>query len=143
MNRAEFQRLADVRVREAEALLAAGLWDGAYYLAGYAVECELKAAIITRVQTDPGLLFEEKHKNFQRDCWSHSLSSLVKLAGLELQLDNRQQTDPMFQDRWSLVAVKWSEKVRYEFKTESEARLLVAAVNDPSFGVLPWLVSLR
>ncbi len=45
MNRMEFQGLAEIRIREAEILLAAGAWDGAYYLAGYAVECALKACI--------------------------------------------------------------------------------------------------
>src|SRR5204863_304605 len=45
VNRTEFQQLAEVRIKEAEALLAAGLWDGAYYLAGYAVECGLNACI--------------------------------------------------------------------------------------------------
>ena len=50
MNRLEFQQLAEVRVREAEALLAVGLWDGAYYLAGYAVECALKACILRLVE---------------------------------------------------------------------------------------------
>lgn len=30
----DFQDLATVRIREAESLLAAGLFDGAYYLAG-------------------------------------------------------------------------------------------------------------
>src|SRR5207248_2168644 len=38
MTRTQFQELAEVRIAEAAALLAAGLWDGAYYLAGYAVE---------------------------------------------------------------------------------------------------------
>ena len=45
MNRNDFQQLADVRINEAEALLVQGKYDGAYYLAGYAVECGLKACI--------------------------------------------------------------------------------------------------
>lgn len=43
LSRSDFQRLADVRIAEAKVLLDAGMWDGAYYLAGYAVECALKA----------------------------------------------------------------------------------------------------
>jgi HEPN domain-containing protein len=42
MDRYEFQELAKVRLKEANALLAAGLYDGAYYLAGYAAECALE-----------------------------------------------------------------------------------------------------
>ncbi len=43
MNRAELQRLAKDRLLDAKALFAARRWSGAYYLAGYAVECALKA----------------------------------------------------------------------------------------------------
>jgi HEPN domain-containing protein len=50
MNRADFQQLSELRLREAQALLAAGLPDGAYYLAGYAVECALKACIAKRTR---------------------------------------------------------------------------------------------
>jgi len=47
MNRAELQALAELRISEAQALLTlpAPMPDGAYYLAGYAVECALKACI--------------------------------------------------------------------------------------------------
>ena len=45
MNRSDFQQLADVRIDEAAVLFAQGKYDGAYYLAGYAVECGLKACI--------------------------------------------------------------------------------------------------
>jgi HEPN domain-containing protein len=51
MNRFDSQKLASLRLREAKALLAAGFPEGAYYLAGYAVECALKACL------DLGLLF--------------------------------------------------------------------------------------
>lgn len=37
--------LAQIRLQEAQALLKAGLPDGAYYLAGYSIECALKACI--------------------------------------------------------------------------------------------------
>lgn len=49
MNRIEWQRIAEERARDAEALLAAGQWSGAYYLAGYAVECGLKACIARQI----------------------------------------------------------------------------------------------
>jgi hypothetical protein len=38
VNRNDFRELPRARLREAEALLAAGHYSGAYYLAGYAVE---------------------------------------------------------------------------------------------------------
>ena len=45
MNRKELQALSRVRLREARALARLGMNDGAYYLAGYCVECALKACI--------------------------------------------------------------------------------------------------
>ena len=41
----ELRALAELRIREAEILFAAGGSDGAYYLAGYAIECDLKSWI--------------------------------------------------------------------------------------------------
>jgi len=51
MNRNDFQQLADVRIDEAVVLLDQGKYDGAYYLAGYAVECSLKACIAKLTDT--------------------------------------------------------------------------------------------
>ncbi len=45
VNKTDFERLTEERVNDARALLAAGRWPAAYYLAGYAVECALKACI--------------------------------------------------------------------------------------------------
>ena len=53
MNRADFQKLAEIRLEEAATLLNAGKFDGAYYLSGYAVECGLKACIAK--QTKAGI----------------------------------------------------------------------------------------
>jgi HEPN domain-containing protein len=50
VDRKDLQALSNVRLKEAKALLGAGLWDGAYYLAGYAVECALKACIAKQTQ---------------------------------------------------------------------------------------------
>jgi hypothetical protein len=57
MNRAELQQLAEDRRLDAEALLAAQRWAGAYYLAGYAVECGLKACIMAYVERT-GVIFK-------------------------------------------------------------------------------------
>jgi hypothetical protein len=50
VDRKDLQELSTVRPKEAAALLKAGLFDGAYYLAGYAVECALKACIAKGTQ---------------------------------------------------------------------------------------------
>ena len=69
VNRTEFQILADVRLRRIKTLLDNGQWDGAYYLAGYAVECGLKACIakLTKEFDFP------PEKELHAKCYSHDL----------------------------------------------------------------------
>jgi len=133
MNRTQFQQLAETRVREAEVLIAAGQWSGAYYLAGYAVECGLKACIakLTNQHDYP-------NKELAVQCYTHKLEVLVKLAGLKLQLDADASSNSTLGANW--LAVKdWDEKARYEQWAEPDARTLVSAVADANNGVLPWI----
>jgi HEPN domain-containing protein len=134
VNRTEFQQLAEVRVKEAEALLAAGRWDGAYYLAGYAVECGLKACIakLTKAEDFPD-------KKFAADCFTHDIEQLVRLAGLKPAIDAETKADPQLALNWGVVK-DWSESRRYDRTPEPEARKLVEAITDPTHGVLPWLM---
>lgn len=128
MNRAEFQQLAEVRIKEAEALLAAGMWDGACYLAGYAVECALKACIakLTRAEDFP--------PRETRDYYTHDLAKLLKTAGLETAW-KAATAKPEFKKRWE-VCEEWEEGSRYERPTEAQARDLYQAITDPTNGVL-------
>ena len=77
MNRNDLQGLARLRVREARTLLKAGHSAGAYYLAGYAIECALKACIAKAVKRHqfPDL-------RTVRESYTHDLRELIKLAGL-------------------------------------------------------------
>ena len=50
--RSEFQELATLRLAEANVLLTQNYPDGAFYLAGYAVECALKSAICKALNID-------------------------------------------------------------------------------------------
>ena len=43
LNRKELQDISKIRLKEATALLELGFFDGVFYLAGYFVECGLKA----------------------------------------------------------------------------------------------------
>ncbi len=80
MNRAHWQAVAEEQIVAAQDLLAARHWASAYYLAGYAVEFGLQACILVH-GADTGIIFEDK--DFSRECWTHTLKDLVKLAGLE------------------------------------------------------------
>ena len=72
MNRKDFHQLAELRLKEARALLAAEFPDGAYYLAGYAVECGLKACIAKRTREHDypdKKLVNKSYTHDVEDCW--------------------------------------------------------------------------
>jgi len=50
LNLQKLKDLAFIRIREANLLLQHNNFDGAYYLAGYTIECALKACIAKQVQ---------------------------------------------------------------------------------------------
>lgn len=134
MNRTDFQQLADARIAEAGVLLANGMWDGAYYLAGYAVECGLKACIakLTKAEDFP------PDKETIGKIYTHKLATLLEAAGLKSDLDAEAKANKTFADNWS-IAVKWNEKSRYARTPEIAARALVEAVTNPTSGVLQWI----
>ncbi len=133
MNRIDFQDLANVRIEEAKVLLDAGKWDGAYYLAGYAVECGLKACVarLTKVDDFPD-------KDFAARCYTHSIERLVDLAGLKTLRDADMAADAALSRNWAVVR-EWDETSRYARYTRAEAESLYAAVADAGHGVLQWI----
>lgn len=137
MNRSELRQLAQDRILDAKALLDAGRWSGAYYLAGYAVECRLKACILAFVEKS-GAIF--KNKKFLEGCWTHELEKLLKTADLEAELGGAMQATPTLAAYWGVVK-DWSELSRYEQKSELEARQLYEAVTHDPDGVLQWITS--
>ena len=50
--RSELKKLANIRLAEAKSLLENGYYDGASYLAGYALEMALKARICKILEID-------------------------------------------------------------------------------------------
>lgn len=133
MNRTQLQHLAEERVCDAESLLSGGRWSGAYYLAGYAVECGLKACIakLTHEHDFP-------NKALAMQCHTHKIETLVDVAGLKLRRDTDAAVSPAFGSHW-LVVKDWDETARYQGSTELQARKLFLAVTDASHGVLPWI----
>lgn len=134
MNRSEFQKLADLRAHEAGVLLAARCYDGAYYLAGYAVECALKACVArkTRRYDFP------PPRNEVDACYTHDLARLLKAAGLDKDFAAARSADPVLSDNWDIVQ-QWSEQSRYVRISRSRSLDLNRAVNDPHHGVIAWL----
>lgn len=135
MNRTQLRQLAEDRILDASALLAAQRWAGAYYLAGYAVECGLKACIMARVEAT-GAIFQDK--KFSEKCWTHDLEDLLTLAGLEPALDLDTAANPALFRNWAATK-DWTETSRYEQRTQLEAQGLYDAISNIPDGVLQWL----
>jgi HEPN domain-containing protein len=133
VNRSDLQILSRVRLAEAKTLLSAGRPDGAYYLAGYAVECALKACIARGTKRHD---FPEK-KNVDAS-HTHSLKDLVRVANLEAGHLEEAKRDIVFREYWNLVQA-WSEQSRYRRHDSKDAQALVRAVADRSHGVIAWI----
>jgi HEPN domain-containing protein len=134
MNRIDFQELAEVRIAEAEALFRQGKHDGAYYLAGYAVECALKACIARQTNQHD---FPPKPDTV-REYYSHKFKDLLKVAGLTDIHKADTLADPRFNANW-LIVLQWSEQSRYERRSQPEAENMIAAITDANHGVRPWI----
>jgi HEPN domain-containing protein len=102
---AELDAIAAARLEDAKALLAAGRFDGATYLCGYAVEVSLKARIC-RVLNWPE--FPSTGGEFQayRSFQTHELDVLLRLSGQETRIKQNHF------GLWNAVAV-WKAESRY------------------------------
>ena len=132
LTRREFQRLAELRAREAGALLRSRHPIGSYYLSGYAVECALKACIAKQTRRYE---FPPKAK-YAREIYTHKLESLLKLAGLDKHLDNEMATNFALARNWGVVK-GWDEESRYR-SSGLKGKDLHAAIAGPD-GVLSWI----
>ena len=132
--RAEFQELAETRLKEAKALLDLGMWNGSYYLAGYAVEVALKACIIKMLMATDAF----PNKDFSKNCYTHAIENLVVLAKLFGSRKTATDSDPDLHANWLLLR-DWSEEKRYHNIDRTEALALYTAIADGTHGVLPWI----
>ena len=133
MNRDDLIELARIRLKEAQTLLKNRNYDGAYYLCGYVVECGLKACIAKQTKQ-----YDFPDKNTVNQSYTHSLNTLVRIAGLERALDKEMKRDPKFGLNWAVVK-DWSEESRYEKHAKKEARDLWTAIVNKKAGVLKWI----
>jgi hypothetical protein len=136
MNRAECHQLARERMADVKALLASKRWALAYYIAGYAVECALKACIQVRISSETEVLFEDRR--FSEKCWTHNLEVLFDCAGLKTSFDAELAANPDLKYNWTIVRV-WNEASRYEFTPRIKALELFESITDKKHGVLTWI----
>jgi hypothetical protein len=130
--RRDFKLLANLRAEEARILLAKGKSQGAYYLAGYAVECALKACIAKKTKR---FQFPSKPEEARR-IYSHRLEELLDAAGLKDQREKESQSNPFFAANWNTVKA-WTEESRYK-STGLNGKDMYNAVTGRD-GVLPWI----
>ncbi|GAB4469550.1 MAG: hypothetical protein OHK0029_42210 [Armatimonadaceae bacterium] len=109
-------------------------FQGAYYLAGYVVECALKACIARRTQAD-----DFPPEDTRRTHYIHSLKDLARTAQLNHLLDTEVSQRTPLGTNWETV-VKWDVTSRYDAnKTQQDAKSLLQAIQHPTEGVLIWL----
>lgn len=119
---AELRRVARARLTDAKALCKAKRYDGATYLAGYAVEVALKARICKSLGWKD---FPETTREFEGllTFKTHKLPLLLRLSGRE-QIVKRK----VFVE-WSAVA-SWDPETRYRAvgtSSKNEAELMIAS----------------
>ena len=102
---AELDNIARARIEDAKVLFAAGRFDGAAYLCGYAVEVALKARICRTLNWAE---FPSTGGEFQayRSFQTHELDVLLRLSGQETRLKQNHFS------LWNAVAV-WKVESRY------------------------------
>ncbi len=134
MNKTDLMQLVDIRLSEAEVLLEAKKYHGAYYLMGYTLECAIKVCITHQVQQ-----FDFPNKQLAQKSHTHDLSDLLAVAGLKQKLRKREISNEDFEINWN-IAKDWSESSRYDCTIKrQQAEDLFKAINNEHSGVLTWL----
>lgn len=133
LNRRRLRELAQARLSDASLLMKGRRYDGAYYVCGYVVECGLKACIAR--QTKRG---DFPDKTAVEASYTHSLTKLVKIAGLQAELDIEAAADKAFEQNWGIVK-DWSENSRYQKHTRQETHALYDATADNGHGIFQWI----
>jgi HEPN domain-containing protein len=137
-SRNDFKKLSDLRLDEAKILLKSGLYDGAFYLGGYAIEFALKARIckvldITHYLDESDYYFD----SFR----THNLEELLILSGLKRKFYSSCKKSPELLLNWQITST-WNEELRYASPgkcSEDDAKKFINAIKDPKEGVLTWI----
>jgi HEPN domain-containing protein len=116
----DLRAIAAARLEDARVLLAAGRFDGAAYLCGYAVELALKARICETLGWSG---FPETSKEFQpyQSLRTHSLEVLLTFTG------QQHSVKANYLAEWSTVAA-WDPESRYKpigIVAETEAQRMI------------------
>jgi HEPN domain-containing protein len=134
LNRNTLRTLAGSRLEEARVLLENGLWTGAYYMTGVAIECALKSCLASAVKEH-----DFPDKEFVNAMYVHNLEKLFKLNGaLWVALQTDIKTDPKLSVNWSTVK-DWDDSKRYDIVEELAASAMFEAATTAGSGVMEWI----
>lgn len=102
----DLRSIARARLRDAQVLLRAKRFDGAFYLCGYAVEVALKARICRTLKWSE---FSDASQDFKglQSLKTHDLEILLRLSGIEARVKMKYLAD------WSAV-LDWNPEKRYQ-----------------------------
>jgi len=130
-SRRDLQRLACLRLKEAEALYSSDCYDGCAYLCGYVIELGLKTAICSRLGVDD---YPEKGSRLRDALRTHDFDDLKLLAGMNRAFESSAN----LLANWSLAS-EWTPERRYDpagtFDQATAEAILEAVRNYPD-GIL-------
>ena len=134
ITRSELKKLVKRRLGDAHVLMQGRRYESAYYIAGYAVECAIKACIARqfRRNTIPD-------RQLVNQTYKHDFEGLLKTAGLFDELRGDAGISPGLGSSWNVIK-DWKPDVRYSTeKTRLDAHDLIDAIENPDDGILQWL----
>jgi len=129
MNRAEFKNLALTRLDDSRVLVKSRRYSAAYYVAGYAIECALKACLAKKTQL---YQFPPKPEEVKKRYYTHNLQILAEESGI---LQEIQKGQAKLREYWTAIK-DWTEESRYDRGVAPRAKDLLKAIEDPGDGVL-------
>lgn len=124
---ADLKSLAELRLGDARILHAQSRFSGAYYLAGYAIECGLKAVI---AQSFRAAVIPEKR--YVDRIFTHYLKALLELSGLRQQFEIDAKESADLRSAWASVTA-WNEASPYEVVDPFRATEMLQAVGNENY----------
>ena len=146
----DIKALAYQRIEEAKVLLNSGYSDGAFYLAGYAVELMLKWKICKLFGIDNLFSTDQKSSSaigngvseLIRTFKTHDLLALLLYIGLKTKFDAEKSGNLNLLKVHSLVMTEWKESIRYMpcgHTETSDVESVLILLSDHQNGFLKWI----
>jgi HEPN domain-containing protein len=105
----------------------------AYVQCGFAVECALKARIMTSRRLN-------RWPDFDAELFTHDLPKLLALAGLEADMLAEATAASRVAENW-MVAKDWHHRARYLiFMKPRRARDMLEATGETTTGLVEWIL---